>query len=202
MGVVPVVLRSRGEPVKKAPVATPAPNVASAQPTPEAPIQVQAPEPVAVPKIAVAVEPPKAAPAPTPVQAHLVWNFAVLCFGDLLLLAQLPSWTQGLIEATCKGFFKDLSLYLPEQTAPDETLALPKHQTPSAQDYQDLIQGRLLRAQGQGVKRLLVLMDDDQTISAAVPQAWALYRGPGLQQLMESPQHKQALWSTVQRLRG
>ena len=200
MGIAPMVLRTR-------PVMPPtdAPALVESAPTP-APAAAVVPEaPFEPPKIELAPEPKPVTPppsAPAVVDEFPVLNFAVLHFGDLMVVAQLPQWAQGLIEASCRGFFRDLSLHLPAPTEPEETLALPKHQTPTVEDYRDLIQGRLMRAAAQGTRRLLLLCDHQDPLTPAVPQDWALYSGPGLNSLMESAEHKRALWSTLQRLRG
>jgi len=192
MGIEPMVLRSRAKPIIK-------PAVAS---VPAQPTEVSMPA-VVVPKITL--DEPTSTPAPPvkspqPVaEAWPVMHFAVIQASDLLVVAQLPSWAQGMIEANCGGFFKDLSVYLPSAGAAEEVLGLPKQVSPSAQDYQGLLKGRLMRASMQGVSRLLLLSDHDELLDA-VPKEWALYRSPGLNKIMDQAEHKQALWATLQTL--
>lgn len=197
MGIEPMVLRSRGPAPKPVPAAAPG--------QPEALVTDPAPAPqilnLAPPKIELPSDPEPAPKieTPSPVETFPTLHFAALSAGDLILLVQLPSWAQGMVEQNCRGFLRDLCWLLPGAGTPDEVLSLPKSSTPSLEMYQGLLQGRLMRAQAQGAKRLL-LMSDHPELASVVPGEWALYQAPGLNSLMESAQHKQALWKTLQSL--
>ena len=199
MGIEPMVLRSRApvvlQPTSEPPSSTSAPvaSVPVFEPKPAPPkIEVQ---PQAEPQPQV----PKAVEAVVPAWPTL--HFAVVQAGDVLLVAQLPAWARGLIEANCGGFLKDLLVYLPSGGKPEEVMGLPKQVTPTAEDYQGMLTGRLMRAGVQGAKRLLLLSDHDE-LEMAVPPQWALYKAPSLTKIMDDAEHKQALWATVQTLRS
>lgn len=193
IGIEPMVLRSRGPAPKAVPAASPKPTV---QAPSAAPVALAKPPKIELPSTP---EPVAEAPKPKPVEVFPTLHFAAVSAGDLMLLIQLPSWAQGLVEQNCRSFLRDLSLHLPQPGTPDEVLSLPKSSTPSLEMYQGLLQGRLMRAQAQGLKRLLLLSDHSE-LATVVPSDWAVYQAPGLNSVMESAEHKKALWKTLQSL--
>ena len=185
MGVVPMVLRSRAAPEPPKQVPQPSELVVSA---PKITLEV-ADKPKAAP---VAVK-PAAVPTPKPA-IHL----AVVAHQDWLVMAQLPSWTGGLLEANCKSFLRDLCIYLQANPSANEVLTLDSqnHTQYGEQALVGLVKGRLTRASKQGVRRVLLLADLP-AISAGIPESMALYTAGSLEQLFAQPDAKKALWTTL-----
>lgn len=202
MGITPWVLRDRvAAPIAKAPpaIAVPADAQVVRVPEPErAPIVIPKPEPV-VAKPAEPAEHTESEPAVSD-RVEPVF-FACMLRGELLVMAQLPSWSNGLLEHVSAGFLKDLLGHLPDGEAPRDVMAinLPDQ---TQDDVRAMVQGRLMRERGRGVKRCLLLSDLSALVAPAVPTEMALFEAPGLQTLWESGSAKQALWALVQRLSG
>ena len=98
--------------------------------------------------------------------------FAVVGCGTLIVVAQLPSWTQGLIERNTQGLLTDIALYLPQSGPIGEVLSLPKSVPATRSNYQGLLQGRLLRARSQGAKGLMLLAENASELAATVDSQW------------------------------
>ena len=211
MGITPLVLRSREvtEPRTESRTetelgvstgVTPLDDVQPA-PTPEAPV-VSAVELVAPETPVDKVEPtpePQLTQQGTDELAEPLY-FAVVSCGNLIVLAQLPSWTQGLIERNTQGLLSDIALYLSQAGPVGEVLSLPKSVPATRSNYQGLLQGRLLRARSQGATRLLSLAENSPELTAELDSQWGVYTGPSLHQIMEDKTHKQSLWALIQRV--
>lgn len=184
MGVVPMVLRTRSP---QPPSGTPKPVATPPR------IVVESPRPVPreAPKVVAPAPKPKAEPKPA---VHL----AVVQAEDWLIMAQLPEWAGGMLEANGRNFLRDVSLYLPGQAQIGEVLALDavNHTQYGNEALVGLARGRLTRAVKQGVRRAL-LLTDWAAIATGVPDSMALYSGPGLETLFNQPDAKKALWTTL-----
>ena len=208
MGITPLVLRSREveEPRAKPRAGTElgvSAGVAQSDalqvsPTPRAPV---------VSAVELITPETKADPAPEPQPIEQVTDkpaeplyFAVVSCGNLIVVAQLPSWTQGLIERNTQGLLSDIALYLPQAGPIGEVLSLPKSVPATRSNYQGLLQGRLLRARSQGATTLLILAEDASELTAELDNQWGVYTGPSLHQIMEDRTHKQSLWALIQRV--
>lgn len=203
MGITPLVLRSRE-------VTAPDLGVSPAVTQPDAVQPSSMPEPQVVSAVElITPETPavKADPAPEPQPAEQISDelaeplyFAVVGCGTLIVVAQLPSWTQGLIERNTQGLLADIALYLPQSGPIGEVLSLPKSVPATRSNYQGLLQGRLLRARSQGATRLLILAENSPELTAELDSQWGVYTGPSLHQIMEDKTHKQSLWALIQRV--
>ena len=203
MGITPLVLRSRevtGPDLAVSPAVT-QPDVVQSSSMPEtkvvSAVELITPETPAV----------KADPAPKPKPAVQITDelaeplyFAVVGCGTLIVVAQLPSWTQGLIERNTQGLLADIALYLPQSGPIGEVLSLPKSVPATRSNYQGLLQGRLLRARSQGATRLLILAENSPELTAELDSQWGVYTGPSLHQIMEDKTQKQSLWALIQRV--
>ena len=215
MGITPLVLRSRELP-ELGPVPGPGtlpgtdsgvstgvtpPDAVQPAPTPEAPVvsavELIAPETPAD-KVDTAPEPQSTQQVSDPLAEPLY--FAVVSCGNLIVVAQLPSWTQGLIERNTQGLLSDIALYLSQAGPVGEVLSLPKSVPATRSNYQGLLQGRLLRARSQGATRLLILAENSPELTAELDSQWGVYTGPSLHQIMEDKTHKQSLWALIQRV--
>ena len=211
MGITPLVLRSRevteprtesrtGTELGVSTGVTPPDDVQPA-PTPEAPV-VSAVELISPETPADKVEPtpePQLTQQGTDELAEPLY-FAVVSCGNLIVVAQLPSWTQGLIERNTQGLLSDIALYLSQAGPVGEVLSLPKSVPATRSNYQGLLQGRLLRARSQGATRLLSLAENSPELTAELDSQWGVYTGPSLHQIMEDKTHKQSLWALIQRV--
>ena len=207
MGITPLVLRSREVAEPRAGtelgVSTGVAQSDAVQPSPTP----KAPVVSAVELITPETPAAKADPAPEPQPAEQLTDqpaeplyFAVVSCGNLIVVAQLPSWTQGLIERNTQGLLSDIALYLPQAGPIGEVLSLPKSVPATRSNYQGLLQGRLLRARSQGATKLLILAEDASELTAELDSQWGVYTGPSLHQIMEDKTHKQSLWALIQRV--
>ena len=204
MGITPLVLRSRevAEPRAGIDLGVSAglaqPDTVQPSPTPRAPV---------VSAVELITPETKADPAPEPQPIEQVTDkpaeplyFAIVSCGNLIVVAQLPSWTQGLIERNTQGLLSDIALYLPQAGPIGEVLCLPKSVPATRSNYQGLLQGRLLRARSQGATTLLILAEDASELTAELDSKWGVYTGPSLHKIMEDKTHKQSLWALIQRV--
>lgn len=200
MGITPWVLRSREvtKPELGVPTAVTQPDAVQPSSAPEAPV-VSAVELITPETSEVKADPPKPSQKVTDELAQPLY-FAVVSCGNLIVLAQLPSWTQGLIERNTQGLLSDITLYLPQSGPVGEVLSLPKSVPATRSNYQGLLQGRLLRARSQGATRLLILAESSSELTAELDSQWGVYNGPSLHQIMEDKTHKQSLWALIQRV--
>ena len=203
MGITPLVLRSRevtGHDLGVSPAMT-QPDAVQPSSMPET--QVVSAVELITPETPVV----KADPAPEPQPAEQITDelaeplyFAVVSCGNLIVVAQLPGWTQGLIERNTQGLLSDIALYLPQSGPIGEVLSLPKSVPANRSNYQGLIQGRLLRARSQGATRLFILAENASELTAELESQWGIFTGPSLHQIMEEKTYKQSLWALVQRV--
>ena len=203
MGITPLVLRSREvtEPESDVPSSVTQPDVGKTSSTPEAPV-VSAVD-LITPQAPTAKPDPAPELQPTEQVADTLSEllyFAVVSCGNLIVVAQLPSWTQGLIERNTQGLLSDIALYLPQSGPIGEVLTLPKSVPANRSNYQGLIQGRLLRARSQGATRLFILAENASELTAELDSQWGIFTGPSLHQIMEEKTYKQSLWALVQRV--
>ena len=179
MGITPLVLRSRE-------VTGPDLGVSPAVTQPDAVQPSSMPEPQSTQQVTDQLAEPL--------------YFAVVSCGTLIVVAQLPGWTQGLIERNTQGLLADIALYLPQSGPIGEVLSLPKSVPATRSNYQGLLQGRLLRARSQGATRLLILAENSPELTAELDSQWGVYTGPSLHQIMEDKTQKQSLWALIQRV--
>lgn len=203
MGITPLVLRSREvtEPESDVRSSVTQPDVGKTSSTPEAPV-VSAVD-LITPQAPTAKPDPAQELQPTEQVADTLSEplyFAVVSCGNLIVVAQLPSWTQGLIERNTQGLLSDIALYLPQSGPIGEVLSLPKSVPANRSSYQGLIQGRLLRARSQGATKLFILAENASELAAELDNHWGVFTGPSLHQIMEDRTHKQSLWALIQRV--
>lgn len=203
MGITPLVLRTRDvtEPERDVPSSATQPDVGKISSTPEAPV-VSAVD-LITPQAPTAKPDPAPELQPTEQTADTLSEplyFAVVSCGNLIVIAQLPSWTQGLIERNTQGLLSDIALYLPQSGPIGEVLSLPKSVPANRSNYQGLIQGRLLRARSQGATKLFILAENASELAAELDNHWGVFTGPSLHQIMEDKTHKQSLWALIQRV--
>ena len=203
MGITPLVLRSREvtEPESDVRSSVTQPDVGKTSSTPEAPV-VSAVD-LITPQAPTAKPDPAQELQPTEQVADTLSEplyFAVVSCGNLIVVAQLLGWTQGLIERNTQGLLSDIALYLPQSGPIGEVLSLPKSVPANRSNYQGLIQGRLLRARSQGATRLFILAENASELTAELDSQWGIFTGPSLHQIMEEKTYKQSLWALVQRV--
>ncbi len=217
MGITPWVLRDRepqhlqasqsAEPpviepaVVQAPAQTPLPVPAKAAPAVVIPTVEVAATKVAAADLKDQPVPKVAAEAQGDAAGNTLpaLHFACVLRGELLIMAQLPNWSNGLLEHVSAGFLKDLLIHLPEGETPRDVMAIDlPNQTEL--DVRGMVQGRLLRERSRGVRRCLLLSDHAALIAPAVPADMALFEASSLQTLWESGDAKRALWQVIQRV--